>query len=183
MFTGRKKVLEIGCGDAFGTRLILQDAAALHAVDFDPLFVEDVNNRMGKRWKFTCAVHDMLSGPVPGKFDGAFSLDVLEHIDEKKEDLFLKNVIRSLTPHGVLITGTPSLQSQLYASPASKEGHVNCKDGKTLRALMERYFHNVFLFSMNDEVVHTGFAPMAHYLFAVCCGIRRTPATGLNGRH
>ena len=22
---------------------------------------------------------------------------------------------------------------------------------------------------MNDEVVHTGFAPMAHYLFAVCC--------------
>jgi hypothetical protein len=26
----------------------------------------------------------------------------------------------------------------------------------------------VFLFSMNDEVVHTGFYPMAHYLFAVC---------------
>jgi hypothetical protein len=26
-----------------------------------------------------------------------------------------------------------------------------------------------FLFSMNDEVVHTGFAPVAHYLFAVCC--------------
>jgi hypothetical protein len=23
---------------------------------------------------------------------------------------------------------------------------------------------------MNDEVVHTGFYPMAHYLIAVCCG-------------
>jgi hypothetical protein len=28
---------------------------------------------------------------------------------------------------------------------------------------------------MNDEVVHTGFAPMAHYLFAVCTGRRERP--------
>mgnify|MGYP007028595943 CR=1 FL=1 len=33
-----------------------------------------------------------------------------------------------------------------------------------------RFFDNVFLFSMNDEVVHTGFTPMAHYLFALCVG-------------
>ncbi len=26
----------------------------------------------------------------------------------------------------------------------------------------------VFLFSMNDEVVHTGFSKMAHYLLALC---------------
>src|SRR5438045_4123498 len=31
-------------------------------------------------------------------------------------------------------------------------------------------FENGFLFSMNDEVVHTGFHPMAHYLFALCAG-------------
>ena len=34
---------------------------------------------------------------------------------------------------------------------------------------MLKYFENVFLFSMNDEVVHTGFSPMAHYLFVICC--------------
>ena len=38
-----------------------------------------------------------------------------------------------------------------------------------LHHLLKNYFENVFLFSMNDEVVHTGFTPMAHYLFAVCC--------------
>lgn len=27
-----------------------------------------------------------------------------------------------------------------------------------------------FLFSMNDEVVHTGYYPMAHYLIAVGIG-------------
>jgi len=27
---------------------------------------------------------------------------------------------------------------------------------------------------MNDEVVHTGFTPLAHYVFALCCGKKST---------
>jgi hypothetical protein len=30
---------------------------------------------------------------------------------------------------------------------------------------------------MNDEVVHTGYAPMAHYLLILCCG-KRTDRRG-----
>jgi len=47
---------------------------------------------------------------------------------------------------------------------------VNCKSGPQLKSLLQNYFEHVFLFSMNDEVVHTGYYPMAHYLIAVCCG-------------
>jgi 2-polyprenyl-3-methyl-5-hydroxy-6-metoxy-1,4-benzoquinol methylase len=172
MLSGKKKVLEVGCGDAFGTRLVQQDVGSICAVDFDPVFVKDVKERMDERWKFDCRVHDILSSPVTGPFDAAYSLDVIEHIPPTDEDKFLTNIARSLTPDGVLIIGTPSLQSQAYASPASKEGHVNCKDHATLRQLLARYFQNVFLFSMNDEVVHTGFYPMAHYLFALGVGVR-----------
>lgn len=35
---------------------------------------------------------------------------------------------------------------------------------------MGSYFENVIIFSMNDEVVHTGFTPMAHYLLGVGTG-------------
>ena len=69
----------------------------------------------------------------------------------------------------MVIIGTPSLESQKFASKVSEQGHINCKSGKELRDLMLQWFHHVLLFSMNDEVVHTGFYPMAHYLFAVCC--------------
>ena len=31
---------------------------------------------------------------------------------------------------------------------------------------------------MNDEVVHTGFAPMAHYLLAVCTTMRKQGTGG-----
>ncbi|MEW6248481.1 MAG: class I SAM-dependent methyltransferase [Nitrospirota bacterium] len=170
MLSGRQHVLEVGCGDAFATRIVLQEVVALTAVDFDQSFVEDACARMTDRWAFTCTQHDILEGPVNGTFDAAYSLDVLEHISKEQEDRFISNVIASVIEHGVVIIGMPSLQSQIYASPQSKEGHVNCKDQHELRKLMERYFHNVFMFSMNDEVVHTGYHAMSHYNLALCCG-------------
>lgn len=170
ILSGKKKVLEIGCGDAFGTRLVLQEVGKICAVDFDPIFVRDVNKRMEDSWKFDCRVHDMLSKPLSEKFDAAFLLDVIEHIPKAKEKRFMSNIMRSLKKNSILIIGTPSLQSQIYATRASKKGHVNCKDHKRLKKLMLNYFHNVFIFSMNDEVVHTGFYPMANYLLAIGVG-------------
>lgn len=173
MLSGRRHVLEVGCADAFGTRVVRQEVKELTAVDFDPVFIEDVNRRMRPNWKFNCFVHDMLENPVPGSFDGAFALDVLEHIQPKDEEKFLNNLSASLAPHGVAIIGMPSLESQSYASPMSKAGHVNCKSMPDLKEVMEKYFFNVFMFSMNDEVVHTGYHKMAHYLIALCCEMRQ----------
>lgn len=170
MLSGGKRVLEIGCGDAFGTRIVLQEVDEICAIDCDPVFVKDVNQRMEEKWEFDCIVHDILSGPVNGVFDAAYSIDVIEHIPKKDELLFMSNIANSLHNQGLLIIGTPSRYSQVYQSKLSKEGHINCKDHQELRELMLKYFNNVLIFSMNDEVIHTGFYPMAHYLFALGVG-------------
>jgi hypothetical protein len=104
---------------------------------------------------------------VPGDFDAAYAMDVIEHIPASQEDTIVGNIARSLGTDGILILGSPSLESQPYGSPESKLGDINRKSGRALKALMERFFHNVFLFSMNDETVHTGYIPMAQYLIAV----------------
>jgi SAM-dependent methyltransferase len=173
MLSGKQRVLEVGCGDAFGTRIVQQEIKSLCGIDFDSVFVEDVKRRMDDRWKFDCLLHDMLSGPVPGGFDAAYSLDVIEHISAAEEDRFMANVAQSLTGLGVCIIGTPSLESQTHASAGSKAGHINCKNAQGLRDLVLRHFHEAFIFSMNDEVVHTGFYPMAHYLFALAVSKRK----------
>jgi len=172
LLSGKKGVLEVGCADAFGTRLVQQEVGHVTAVDFDPVFIKDARARANRHWPLTLMVQDMLDGPVPGTFDAAYSLDVLEHIQPQDEAVFMRNLCASLAPDAPVIIGMPSLESQAHASPQSKAGHVNCKTGKVFKSDLERYFHNVFVFSMNDEVVHTGYYPMAHYLLALCCGKR-----------
>ena len=170
LLSGRANVLEIGCADAFGTRIVRQEVQHLTATDFDRVFIEDVKKRMNPRWSFDAFVHDMLSGPGPPRnYDGIYALDVLEHIDPGDEPAFMSNLVGSLAPHGAVVLGMPSLESQAYASPNSKAGHVNCKSMPDFKQMMARYFHNVFMFSMNDEVVHTGYHKMAHYLLALGC--------------
>jgi len=172
MLSGKKRVLEVGCGDAWASRVVKQEVETLVGIDIDPVFITDARDAMDPKWAFEVRVHDMLAGPVDGPFDALYALDVLEHIDPIHEDRFIANMAASLEPPGVAIVGMPSLESQPYASPLSKEGHVNCKSAPDLKQVMQRSFHDVFIFSMNDEVVHTGFYALAHYLFALCVGKR-----------
>jgi 2-polyprenyl-3-methyl-5-hydroxy-6-metoxy-1,4-benzoquinol methylase len=172
MLSGLDHVLEIGCADAFATRIVKQEVKRITVTDFDQIFIDNAIETMDERWPFTAKVHDMLNGPIEENFDAAYALDVIEHISPAFENVFVGNVVKSLGGHGVLILGCPSLASQAHASPPSKAGHVNCKDGPDMKALLRNFFHNVFVFSMNDEVVHTGFYPMAHYVLGIGCGKR-----------
>ncbi|MCR9191779.1 MAG: class I SAM-dependent methyltransferase [Gammaproteobacteria bacterium] len=169
MLSGKNTVAEIGCGDAFGSRIVKQDVENLCVYDIDPVFIDDINTRATDHWTFKAGVHNILEGALPDRYDAIYSLDVIEHIEKAQEHLYINNIKSSLLPHGVAIIGAPSLESQQYASPQSKIGHINCKSGKEFKKFFQAHFHNVFLFSMNDEVVHTGFSPMAHYFFAICC--------------
>ncbi len=174
MCVGLRRVLEVGCADGFGTRIVRQEVPEVVAVDFDPVFIRRNLERPPGSWNVDFRVHDMLAGPLREDFDAVYAVDVIEHIPADRELEFVGNMVASLKPEGFALLGTPSLESQAYASAPSREGHVNCKTAKDLRALMARFFHNVFVFSMNDEVVHTGYPAMAHYLWAL--GAHRKPA-------
>lgn len=154
MLKGKELVAEIGCADGFLSEIVRREVWVLDLYDFDPVWASRV-------W-------DIVEAPLPRTYDAIFMLDVIEHIDPKKESLALANIKRSLRPHGTLIVGAPSLESQAYAADISKAGHVNCKSGEQFRADLQKHFGNVFLFGMNDEVLHTGFPQMCHYLLAVC---------------
>ena len=169
MLSGLKDVAEVGCGDGFGSRVVSQSVKNLDCFDFDKDLLETTKYALNKRQKnMTFNFHDILKYKLKKKYDGIFSLDVFEHIPKLKEIKFIKNVKSSLKTKGILIIGTPSLESQKYASRFSKLGHVNCKNQNTLKELLGKHFSYTFSFSMNDEIVHTGFAKMSHYNIIVC---------------
>jgi len=111
---------------------------------------------------------DITEGAPGVPFDAAYSLDVLEHIPTERECLYFDNVCTALRDEGVFIVGTPNIAASAYATTRAEGGHVNLKSWEELRQVMSERFVHVFMFSMNDEVVHTGFYRMAHYLLAVC---------------
>jgi len=169
MLNNKNHALEIGCADAFGTRLVQQTVKKVTASDIDPLFISDAKERMNKLWPLDLEIHDFVKEPLlKNQYDCGYSLDVLEHIDKENEDAFIRNIKSSLVENSPLIIGIPSTESQKYASKQSKIGHVNCKTGEELKVFLENHYKNVFIFSMNDEVVHTGFFRMSNYLFALC---------------
>jgi cyclopropane fatty-acyl-phospholipid synthase-like methyltransferase len=174
MLAGIGNVLEIGCGDAFGTALVCQEVKSIYAIDFEPLVLEDAKQRYIDEGIKNCefSIMNITAQATEKQFDAAYSLDVIEHIDKKTENLYFNNVCKSLKADGVFIIGTPNVTASKYASEASNEGHINLKSATDLKELMSKHFKNVFIFSMNDELVHTGFYSMAHYLFAMGVGLK-----------
>jgi 2-polyprenyl-3-methyl-5-hydroxy-6-metoxy-1,4-benzoquinol methylase len=170
---GLDRVLDVGCGDGTAMNLVAQVANKVVGIDIDNELMEC--NRLTNKRLANCsyACFDISERPMGEQFNAAYSLDVIEHIPKEKEDAFIKNICRSLVDEGFCIIGTPNIEADRYASERSRQGHINLKSHDALRKLMSGSFHNVFVFSMNDEVVHTGFSPMAHYFFALGCNKKK----------
>ena len=98
MLSGREKVLEVGFGDAFGSRIVQQEVNSLTAIDFDPVFVEDAKQRMDDTWPIDFKVHNLVEdGPVEKEvFDAGYAIDVLAHIPPELEAKFMDNFTASL---------------------------------------------------------------------------------------
>ena len=49
MLAGCDRVVEIGCGDGFGSRVVAQDGIHVTAIDFDPELLESARATAGSR--------------------------------------------------------------------------------------------------------------------------------------
>ncbi|WP_320172153.1 class I SAM-dependent methyltransferase [Maridesulfovibrio sp.] len=161
-------ILELGCSEGIGASMLHRNEKRYLGIDLDTPAVEAaVRNFSGTGVRFE---NRNFLGLKEEPFDGVVSLDVIEHIlAGEDEERYFETVFDNITDGGVCVIGTPNITSTPYASPESQKGHVNMFDAKRLKATLEQHFRNVFIFSMNDEVVHTGYYPMSHYLFAVGC--------------
>lgn len=158
-------VLELGCSEGVGSLMLSQECGQVLGLDFDEESLKwAIENLSSEQLQFKSG--DFLNKKY-GDFSAVVSLDVIEHIKPEEEDAYIVTVTKNLREDGIAIIGTPNITASQYASKASEIGHINLYDHKRLKESFSKYFNNVMMFGMNDEMVHTGFLPMAHYLMVV----------------
>ena len=170
MLDGFSNVLEVGCGDGFGAPIVAQVVDKLHCVDWEERNIEGNRRRLSHLINVKFDRIDVSENRLPDIYDGIFNIDVIEHLEPEYEKPFIENMVHSLSNNGVMIIGTPNETASKYATFRSDHQHINLKTAESLKSLVDGYFHNTFVFSMNDEMIHTGYYPMAHYLFAMGVG-------------
>ena len=173
MLSGKSKVLEVGCGDAFGAPIVAQSVGSLDCIDWEPRNIEGNKRRLSHLTNVSFEVGDISTKSPSSRYDAIFNIYVIEHLEPEYEKSFIENMNAALTNSGILIIGTPNETASKYATFRSDHQHINLKNADSLKNLLDLYFENSFIFSMNDEVVHLGYYPMAHYLFGVGVGKKR----------
>lgn len=161
------RIVDFGCGDGNEIPLLLQNVNRVTGVDIIPALISYNRQNNKDLARVDYLLHNIIESPLTEKFDAAISMDVIEHIAPEDEADFLKNIALSIKEYGACIIGTPNITASEYAGIHSKREHINLKSHETLYASLHKHFHNVFLFSMNDEVLHTGFHAMGHYIIAL----------------
>ena len=165
----RGDTLELGCGDGVGSLILGQFSHKVLGIDGDVGGITSAKELGASNITFVC--DDFLSKKY-GQFDAVVSLDVIEHIPSHLEKLFFYTVLENCKPDGICVIGTPNATAERYTFETNLESHVNLFEARRLYDTLREYFCNVILFGMNDEVLHTGFHPMCHYLFALACNKR-----------
>lgn len=167
MLEGKKNVAEIGFGDGFGIPIMAQAVGHLYCIDWDERLISGCQRRLGHLKNVSYKHADLNQTSLDLQADAAFCIDVIEHLDPAMEETFIHNMLKLLKQDSVLIIGTPNITASQYATQRSKDQHINLKSMADLKTLTAKYFKHVFMFGMNDEIVHTGYAPMSHYIWSV----------------
>ena len=173
MMTGTNlSVLELGCNDGLGTMFFEQSGKCSKVVGVD----FDQESICWAKKNLTSQITSFYEGDFfdkdcypSGQYDVMASLDVIEHIEPKDEDAFVQLFVNNLSDDGFAVIGTPSLSMYQYTSEKNKQAHINNYSQERLIRLLKKYFWNVFIFGMNDEVLHTGMYSLSAYIMAVCC--------------
>lgn len=159
-------ILEIGCGSGLGAIFLGQHSANVTGLEVKK-YELDMARKINLRKNVTFLEIDFFEYNSSVKYDVVVAIDVIEHMTNNQAKKLIAKMCKHLKRTGMAIIGTPSKYSYKFQSKVSRASHVKCYDQKELVNLVEKHFGRTLAFSMNDEIVHTGFPKMAWYYFVL----------------
>jgi GT2 family glycosyltransferase/ubiquinone/menaquinone biosynthesis C-methylase UbiE len=148
-----KRVLDIACGEGYGSALLAQSAASVNGVDISDAAVTHARAAYESKMKnirFSQGSADAIPFP-DASFDIVVSYETLEHLLPQEE--MFDEIKRVLIPNGVLIISTPEKTAYAEADGGHNEFHVKELSGGEFRALAKSRFKNVDMYGQRLATV------------------------------
>ena len=102
-----KRVLDMACGEGYGSNLLAAGAASVIGVDIDEKVIRHASAKYGStKLQFLSGSITALPIPDDHSFDVIVCFEAIEHIED--QDALLAEVQRLLKPDGVFIVSTPN---------------------------------------------------------------------------
>ncbi len=170
MLSSEDIVLDVGCGSGMSSHFFSKFSKKVIGVDNTDNYLSYWNEIKSKNLKFIQSDIFNLKLENAENINAIVALDFIEHFNLIEGKKMIQDFAEILNKRegGIFICGTPSKFSQTYRAEHNKKHHLYEYEPEELKALCRKHFNRVFLFSMNDEMVHTGFEKLAWYIFVVC---------------
>ena len=140
-----KKVLDIACGEGYGSNLLARNATHVTGVDINNGVVKQAIKKYPKRNL------EFLTGTVENipaadkQFEVVVSFETLEHIADHNK--MIAEIKRVLQPGGLLIISTPDKKNYSDKTGRTNPFHVKELYEEESKTLLHQYFKNVQVFS------------------------------------
>ena len=145
-FVSGKRVLDIACGEGYGTAALLRSgAASVIGVDVSAEACAHATRRYG----IEARVGDAQKIPLPdASVEVVVSFETIEHLT--RPDLFLDECVRVLAPGGVCIVSTPNREAYHEHAPANPF-HVREMNEAEFTALLRARFGKIEMFTQRPK--------------------------------
>jgi GT2 family glycosyltransferase/ubiquinone/menaquinone biosynthesis C-methylase UbiE len=156
-FIRNKTVLDIACGEGYGTALIGKYAKNVTGVDKDETCIEWASGHYAaSNNKLNFKQGTVISIPLDNNtIDVAISFETIEHLNEAEQRLFMQEIKRVLKPEGMLIISTTNTEVYSTSQDQASQPQVKVKEFKkeAFRSFLQEYFNYTYHFEQGYEAV------------------------------
>lgn len=143
--TEGKKVLDIACGEGYGTNLIAEKAAQVTGVDIDIQTIQKARTKYQKP-----SLHFVQGEATKIPCENAIAevvicFETIEHLEQQQEAV--NEMARVLTPGGLLIISTPNKQLREITEMEPNEFHKKELSLSEFKLLLQSKFQLVKIFN------------------------------------
>ena len=135
-FAEHKRVLDVGCGTGYGSKLLAARASSVLGLDQDTNAISYSREHSGaQNIRFVQGNAEELA--FRDEFDVAVSFQVIEHVDDT--DDFVRRIKEAVKTGGTILLTTPNARDK-GTRPSDNPFHVNEMNHREFSELLTRHF-------------------------------------------